>query len=139
MTEPTVKLRGEDRLERAEPGHLVDVRGRDRAGDELGDAEVGALQHEERAEGDQEAGNPGAHHEISVEEPDDQREDQRDDRADPEVQAELVAEHGVDEPCRGDDDTSGQVELATDHQHPDRDGDDADRGGLVEHREERGG
>jgi hypothetical protein len=45
-----------------------------RAGDQLGDAEVRALQHEERAERDEEARDAGAHHQVAVEEADQQAE-----------------------------------------------------------------
>ena len=58
-------------------------------------------------------------------------------RADPQVDAELEAEHRVEQDGGGDQDAGRQVELATDHQHADGDGDDADGRGLVEHGEER--
>ncbi len=81
--------------------------------------------------------DPGPHHQVAVDEPDGQREDQRQQRADPQVEPEVVADHRVDQAGRGDDDAGGQVELAADHQHAHRHGDDADRRGLVEHGEER--
>src|SRR5215217_2808093 len=45
------------------------VGGGDRPGDQLGDAEVEALQDEERAQRDEEAGDPGSHHQVPVDEP----------------------------------------------------------------------
>ena len=56
--------------------------------------------------------------------------------ADPQVDAEVVAEHGVEQGGGGDEDAGRQIELATDHQHADGYGDDADGRGLVEHGEE---
>ena len=108
-----------------------------RTRDQLGDAEVRALEDEERAQGDQEAGDAGAHHHVAVEEPDRQTEDQRQDGADDQVDAEVVAEEGVEQARGGDDHTGGQVELATDHQHAHADRDDPDRGRLIQHGEER--
>src|SRR6476620_2922477 len=134
-----LEARGEDRVEGLVAVHLVDVGRRDRAGDELRDPEVRALQHEERAQGDEEARYAGPHHQVAVEEADGEAEDEREHGADDEVDAELVAEHRVDEPRRGDDDAGGEVELAADHEHSHGDRDDADGGGLVEHGEERRG
>ena len=64
------------------------------------------------------------------------RQKARQSGAHPQVDAELVAEHRVHESRGRHRDTGGQVELATDHQHADADGDDADDRGLVEHRDE---
>ena len=132
-----VELVREDGVQEVVAVHLVDVGARDRAGDQLGHAQVRTLQDEERAEGDQEAGDTGSHHEVPVDESHQQAEHQREDRSHDQVDAELVAEHRGKEPGGGNGDTGGQVELPTDHQHADTHGHDPDGGGLVEHREER--
>lgn len=54
----------------------------------LGHAEVGALQHEERAQGYEEARYAGPHHQVAVEEADDEAEDEGEHGADDEVDAE---------------------------------------------------
>ena len=123
---------GEDPVQGAEAVHLVDVGAGHRARDELGDAEVGALEDEERPQRDQEAGNARSHDEVAVEEPDAKAEDERQDGADPEVDAELIAEDAVQQAGSCHQDAGGEVELASDHQHAHADRDDADRGGLVE-------
>src|SRR6478735_6191913 len=63
-----LELVGEDPVQAGVPVHLVDVGAGHRAGDELGHAQVGALEDEERPEGDEEARYPGAHDQIAVEE-----------------------------------------------------------------------
>ena len=97
-------------------------------------AQVGALEDEERAKGDQEARDPRLHHQIPVEEPDGQRDDQREEASDPQVEVVLVREHRGEQPGRGDHDAGREVELAADHQHADSNGDDPDGRALVEDR-----
>ena len=50
---------------------------------ELGDGQVDAGQHQERTQGDEEAGNLRLHDEVAVEESDGERDDQRQNRAHP--------------------------------------------------------
>ncbi|MCR6662863.1 MAG: hypothetical protein NVV60_06860 [Luteimonas sp.] len=127
-----MKLVGKYRLERMVAVHLADV-GRDHGtSDQLGQAQICTLKDEERTEGDQEAGDAGAHRQIAIQESDGQREEQRQQRTDPEIDPELVAEHRVEEHGGENHDASRQIELSTDHQHSDPDRDDADRRGRVE-------
>jgi hypothetical protein len=126
-------------VELTEAVHLVDVARGHGPGDHLRHPEVHPDEHEERPQRDQEAGDPGLHHQVAVEEADRKGERQGQGRSHPEVDAVLVAEDRVDQSGRGHHDTGGEVELAADHQHPHTDGHDADRRALVEHRGQRVG
>ena len=55
VTDPIWNSWAKIQFREPKPCHLVDVGAGHRAGDELGDAEVGALQDEERPQRDQEA------------------------------------------------------------------------------------
>ncbi|MBG9886961.1 hypothetical protein ABE10_10465, partial [Bacillus toyonensis] len=83
----------EQRLDRVVHRHVRHSLDRDLSRDELGHGEVDPREDEERAEGDDEAGQARLHHHVAVERPDRQRERERQEGGDPDVQA----------PLRGDD------------------------------------
>ena len=91
----------------------------DLVGDRLGDAEVDALQDEERRQRDDEARQLRPHDHVAVEEADREPREREDDRK-PDVHAELGGEDGRSSARGPGRDAGGQVELAADHEQRDR-------------------
>ena len=121
----------EDRRGALVPGDLDQARDAHRAGDDLGEAEVDALQDEERRERDDEARQLRLHHHEAVEEADAGGEGERDDDRRPHAEAPLGGQQAEQQAGRAGHHAGRQVELAADHQQRDDDGHDAQRRGDV--------
>ena len=103
-----------------------------RAGERDGDAERAAGHHQHRRQRDDERRQLGPDHDQAVGEADQAGDDEGEDDADPRIERIIAGADRHHHRRRADHRADRQVELAADHQHPDREGDDAEIGGGVE-------